>query len=159
MNVNSMHSINLSHFDYHFSSDKKLMQWKVIHAWLCNESYWAKNIPFELVKAAGENSFCIGVFYENIQIGYARIITDYNTFGYLADVFIVAGYRKKGLSKIMMSQIMQLDWVKKLRRFMLATLDAHDLYRQYGFVNPKKPDRLMEINQSGIYEKQNQNNY
>ena len=150
-----MQSINFHHAGYLFTSDKALMQWEVIHKWLSSESYWSKNIPFDLVKAAGKNSFCIGVFHENKQVGYGRIITDFNTFGYLADVFIVEEHRKKGLSKEMMSCIMKLDWVKNLRRFMLATRDAHELYKQYGFSNLGNPDRLMEITQPEIYEKLN----
>lgn len=147
-----MQQINHTQGEYHFSSDKNLMQWESIHEWLSKESYWSKNIPYKTVRSAGENSFCIGVFYQDQQVGYARIITDYNTFGYLADVYIISEHRKKRLSKIMMECIMQLEWVSGLRRFMLATLDAHDLYKQYGFVQPIHPNRLMEINKPDIYK-------
>jgi GNAT superfamily N-acetyltransferase len=148
-----MKQIDHTFFEYHFSSDKSLMQWNAIHDWLSTQSYWSKNIPFETVKSAGENSFCIGVFYQDVQVGYARIITDFSTFGYLADVYIVQAHRKKGLSKQLMECIMQLDWIHGLRKFMLATQDAHELYKKYGFVPPVNPNRLMEISKPEIYKK------
>lgn len=98
--IMDIQQINYSHLDYHFSSDKSLMQWEAIHDWLSQQSYWVKNIPFDKVKSAGEHSFCIGIFYHEKQIGYARIVTDYYTFGYLADVYIMEEHRKKGLSKL-----------------------------------------------------------
>lgn len=142
---------------YHFSSDKSLMQWDAIHNWLSVYSYWSKGISFEMVKTAGEHSFCIGIFNNNLQVGYARIITDYNTFGYLADVYVLETHRQKGLSKKLMDCIVQLNWVKGLRRFMLATKDAHELYKKFGFITPAHPDRLMEITQPDIYLKKMSN--
>ncbi|HJV19580.1 MAG TPA: GNAT family N-acetyltransferase [Sediminibacterium sp.] len=150
-----MQQINHSFGEYLFSSDPSLMQWDQIHHWLANEAYWSKDIPFDTVRSAGENAFCIGVFYLGTQIGYARIITDYTTFGYLADVYILEEHRGRGLSKAMMHSIMELGWVKGLRRFLLATRDAHGLYRQYGFEPIAIPDRFMEINQPDIYQKKN----
>ena len=148
-----MQQINYSFGAYLFSSDRSLMQWDRIHQWLANESYWSKDIPFETVRSAGENAFCVGIFFEGIQVGYARIITDYTTFGYLADVYIPEAYRGKGLSKIMMQCMMELDWVKGLRRMVLATRDAHGLYSQYGFTALAIPDRFMEISRPDIYQK------
>ncbi|HMG14997.1 MAG TPA: GNAT family N-acetyltransferase [Saprospiraceae bacterium] len=146
-----MEQINATYKDYLFSSDKNLMQWSFIHSWISKESYWAMNIPIETVMIAGENSYCIGVFDNGSQIGYTRIITDYATFAYLADVFIIKEHRAKGLSKYIMELIMNLDWIKGLRRLMLTTLDAQELYNQFGFHPPLYPERIMEIRRDNIY--------
>ncbi|MDD2792800.1 MAG: GNAT family N-acetyltransferase [Sediminibacterium sp.] len=150
-----MQQINYSFGEYLFSSDRSLMQWDRIHHWLANEAYWSENIPFDTVRTAGENSFCVGIFYQGIQVGYARLITDYATFAYLADVYIQEAYRGKGLSKMMMQCMMELDWVKGLRRMVLATRDAHGLYSQYGFTSLAIPDRFMEISRPDMYQKKN----
>lgn len=146
-----MDGIQINFRDYTISSDKSLLQLEEVHRFLSVEAYWSKNIPRELIRTGIENSFCIGVYHAGKQVGIARIITDYATFGYLADVFIEETHRGKGLSKAMMAAIMELDWVKGLRRFTLATLDAHGLYKQFGFDQPKYPDRLMEITKPKIY--------
>jgi GNAT superfamily N-acetyltransferase len=153
-----MKEIDFYQTGYHFSSEKTLMQWKRIHQWLSTKSYWSHDIPFHFVKTAGENSFCVGVFLNGLQIGYARLVTDYATFGYLADVYIEEAHRGKGLSKILVQHIMQLDWVNYLRRVMLATRDAHSLYERFGFATPQIPDRLMEINKPNIYKTHHGNN-
>lgn len=131
--------------DYLISSDKNKLQIEVIHHFLSKESYWAQNIPIELVKQSIAGSLCFGVYYQGRQIGFARIITDMASFGYLADVFILEPHRGKGLSKQLMTFIMQCPPVTKFRRFMLATRDAHGLYAQYGFKPLAEPERIMEI--------------
>ncbi len=130
---------------YLFSTDKEKLDIIYIHHFLSVESYWAKNIPLEIVTKAIEGSLCFGIYNENKQIGFARIVTDYATFGYLADVFVDANHRGRGLSKELMKFIMEQDVVKILRRFMLATLDAHGLYAQFGFENLEGNKRLMGI--------------
>ncbi|SEA22914.1 Acetyltransferase (GNAT) family protein [Arachidicoccus rhizosphaerae] len=132
------------------------MQVTAIHQYLSQQSYWAGGIPLETVDTALKNSFCIGAFTENKQVGFARLITDYSTFAYLADVYILENHRKQGLSKAMMTHLMELPWVGSLRRLMLATKDAHELYRQFGFGSPLKPELLMEITRPGIYLKKKQ---
>ena len=131
--------------EFLYSTDKTKLDVGYIHHFLCQESYWAKNIPIEIVKQSIEGSLCFGVYHQNKQIGFARVITDYATFGYLADVFIDKDFRGKGLSKELMSFIMEQDSIKKLRRFMLATLDAHSLYEQFGFQKLEGDKRLMGI--------------
>lgn len=148
-----MQTINFNYFDYFFSSDKEIMQWDVIHNWLSNHSYWAQNIPYKKVKAAGKNSFTIGIFHAKAQIGYARIVTDYTSFGYLADVFIIEEHRNKGLSKILLNCILNLDWVRELKKFMLFTDDAHGLYQQFGFKSLDQPEKFLIISKSTPYEK------
>lgn len=128
-----------------FSTDKARLQTAYIHRYLSEESYWAKNIPMELVQKAIEGSLCFGIYDGAQQIGFARVITDHATFGYLADVFVDPAYRGRGLSKQLMAFIMQHESVKRFRNFLLATLDAHGLYEQFGFQSLKEPGRFMSI--------------
>lgn len=130
---------------YLFSTDKSKLQVHTVHTYLSQESYWARNIPLSLVEAAIAGSVCFGVYEGPQQVGFARLITDHASFGYLADVFILEPHRGKGLSKELMVFIMDGEAVKKLRRFMLATRDAHGLYAQFGFTPLSEPERFMEI--------------
>lgn len=131
--------------DYLISTDKSKLQLDYIHHYLSRESYWAKNIPIDIVRQSIEGSFCFGIYKHEKQIGFARVITDYATFGYLADVFIDKEHRGLGLSKELMKFIMAQESIKKLRRLMLATLDAHSLYAQFGFESQEGNQRLMGI--------------
>lgn len=128
-----------------YSTDQHRLNIDFIHKYLSVESYWAKNIPYATVQKSIEGSLCFGIYYKNQQVGFARIITDYATFGYLADVFVDKEFREKGLSKELMIFIKEHPMIKKLRRFMLATLDAHNLYSQFGFTPLSEPNRFMEI--------------
>ncbi|OGU35441.1 MAG: GNAT family N-acetyltransferase [Ignavibacteria bacterium GWB2_35_6b] len=134
------------------STDKSKLNIEVIHKFLSEDSYWSKNIPFEIVKKGIENSLCFGVYFNEEQIGFARMITDYASFAYLADVFILPDHRGKGLSKWLMEEIMNYPDMQGLRRIMLATADAHELYKKFGFVPPSKPERLMEIHKPNVYQ-------
>jgi GNAT superfamily N-acetyltransferase len=129
------------------STDKSKLNVGAIHNYLCNESYWAKNIPVETVIKSIDGSCCFGLYVkENSitkQIGFARVVTDHATFGYLADVFIIDTYRGKGLSKLMMETIMKCPDLQGLRRWLLATKDAHGLYTKFGFLPLDKPERIM----------------
>lgn len=131
--------------DHLFSSDKTKLQLNVIHTYLSKESYWAQNIPFDIVKKSMEGSICFGIYLKDKQIGYARVVTDHATFGYLADVFILEAHRGKGLSKQLMQFIMAHPDLQGLRRMMLATKDAQGLYKQFGFTALAMPERIMEI--------------
>jgi GNAT superfamily N-acetyltransferase len=141
--------------DYSISIDKDKLQIAVIHRYLSVESYWAKHIPLETVKQSIENSLCFGVYFKNEQVGFARVVTDYATFGYLADVFILETHRGKGLSKQLMESIMIHPKLQGLRRFCLATRDAHSLYTQFGFKALAKPENIMEIKHDNFYTPQN----
>lgn len=140
---------------FQFSTDKKLLDINYIQSFLSTKSYWAEGIPLVLVNNAINNSLCIGIFKEGRQIGFARIITDYTTFGYLADVFIDEAYRGKGLSKKLMQFILSFEEVKLFRRFILATKDAHGLYAQFGFTALKTPANFLEIHQPDLYKRIN----
>lgn len=133
--------------EFVISTDKNKLNVEVIHNYLCNESYWAKNIPVEIVTKSIEGSCCFGLFVnENAilkQIGFARVVSDCATFGYLADVFVIEKYRGKGLSKWLMETIMNCPDLQGLRRWLLATKDAHGLYTKFGFSALDKPERIM----------------
>jgi RimJ/RimL family protein N-acetyltransferase/GNAT superfamily N-acetyltransferase len=135
---------NISFNGYIITTQKHLMQPERIHQWLSTESYWLQGAPYETVKTAFDQSFCIAVLHEGSQIGFARLLTDYTRFAYLADVYIEEEHRGKGLSKKMMDIIHGLDWVKGICKFMLHTKDAHGLYTQYGYAPPPFPDRYLE---------------
>lgn len=137
---------------YHIKTKFENMDIAAIHNFLSKESYWAKGIPLETVETSLKNSFCVGVFDDKIQIGFARLVTDYSTFAYLADVYVLKEYRGKGLSKMLIKYMMDLKWTKGLRRMLLATSDAHSLYEQFGFQSPENPECLMEIKRNNLYE-------
>ena len=146
-----MRPVRIEYKGYIITTDKTEMQPEAVHKWLTEESYWAKHIPFDIVKTSFDNSFCIGILKDNEQVGYGRLITDYATFAYLADVYITEPHRGIGLSKKMMEILLEQDWVKGLRKIMLATLDAHGLYAQYGFTPMVISERYMEISRPIIY--------
>jgi len=134
------------------STDRSRMDLDVIHGFLVR-SYWSPGIPRELVVRAMENSLCFGLFHEAAQIGFARVISDRASFAYLADVFILEPWRGRGLSKFMMECIKGHPDLQNLRRWLLATADAHGLYAQFGFAPIKKPERLMERVEPDIYQR------
>lgn len=120
--------------DFLISTDKTLLDIGVIHSYLSKESYWAMNIPREVVEKSVAHSLCFGVYHDGKQIGFARLITDQATFAYLADVFILEDHRGKGLSKWLMHSIHVHPELQGLRRWVLGTKDAHGLYEQFGWV-------------------------
>ena len=136
---------------YSITTDKNVMVMHDVYDWLSQKAYWCAGIPFELFKAAFDNSFCIGAIKDGKQVAYCRLVTDYATFAYLADVFVENEHRGQGISKKMMQLLFDIDWVRGLRRIMLATRDAHGLYRQFEFAECKHPDRIMEITRPDIY--------
>ncbi|MCD6063084.1 MAG: family acetyltransferase [Flavipsychrobacter sp.] len=143
---------NISYSGYTITTQKHLMQPERIHRWLFTESYWLKNAPLATVKTALDHSFCIGVLHEGVQVGYARFLTDYVRFAYLADVYIEEAHRGKGLSKKMMEVLHSLDWVKGVCKLMLHTLDAHGLYTRFGYAPPAFPDRYLEKMQKQLWQ-------
>jgi GNAT superfamily N-acetyltransferase len=140
------------HSDFTISTDKSLMDLQIIHDYLANKSYWAKNIPIETVKLSIENSLNFGVFQNKMQIGYARIVSDFATVAYLGDVFILPEYQGKGLSKWLMEVINAHPNLQNLRRWILLTADAHELYRQFGWSNIAIPERWMDKHNPNVYQ-------
>ena len=137
--------------DYFISTDRQQLDIATIHGFL-RTAYWCEGIPLEIVERAIENSLCFGIYKQTgEQVGFARVVTDYATFAYLADVFILEAHRGQGLSKRLMQAIMSHPDLQGLRRWTLATRDAHELYRKFGFETPRNPQNLLEITHPGLY--------
>ena len=135
---------NFKNGHYLISTDKSRLDLKVVHNYLSN-SYWAKGRTLKTSRLTIKNSLCFGLYYKNSQIGYARVITDYATFAYLADVFILEEFRGRKLSVWLMKVIMKYGELKSVKRWSLATRDAHKLYEKFGFTTLKEPDKMMEF--------------
>ena len=141
------------------STDAARLDVNVIHGYLAR-SYWATGIPREIVERSIHSSLCFGIYEaagpgsgeSEKQIGFARVITDKATFAYLADVFVLEGWRGRGLSKWLLETILAHPDLQGLRRFCLGTRDAQGLYARYGFSNPKDPSRWMEVLRSDVYQ-------
>ncbi len=129
--------------NYLISTNKRKLQPKVIHRFLTN-SYWAKGCSYENVKRRIKYAHCFGVYHNNKQVGFCRVISDSVVFSYLADVFIIEEYRGKGLSKWLMKCVMSHPEFGKTETWMLKTKDAHGLYKKFGFKTAKKPELIME---------------
>ena len=115
-----------------------------IHAFLSERSYWAQGRSLETVRRAIENSLCFGVYRGSSQVGFARVVTDRATFAWLADVFILEAHRGRGLSKRLVEAVVSHPDLQGLRRFVLATVDAHGLDARFGFAPLTHPERWME---------------
>ena len=129
---------------YRISTDRSQLDVVLIHRFLSQESYWAQTVPLNIVERAIAHSLCFGLYEAEGQVGFARVVTDAATFGYLADVFIVASRRGQGLGRRLIEAVLAHPDLQGLQRFMLATRDAHKLYRQFVFAAPKQPQLLME---------------
>jgi len=130
--------------EYSISTELGRLDIQFIHGYLSNNSYWAKNRNREKVQRSIDNSLNFGVFHEREQVGFARVVTDYATFAWLADVFILDEHRGRGLSKWLIEVILAHPELQGLRRWLLATRDAHGLYRRYGFTELEDPTRWLE---------------
>jgi len=135
---------------YQVTCDPSKLDIKLIGEFLTH-SYWAKGIPLHTVEKALENSLCFAVRQEHRQIGFARVITDYATFAYLGDVFILPEYRGLGLGQWLMECVISHPQLQNFRRWILATRDAHGLYRKFGFTSLKKPENFMEKHNPEVY--------
>ena len=140
-----------SETEFTISTDKGLLDIDWVHGFLANESYWAKNRTPEQTRTAIANSICFGVYHGDRQIGFARVISDMATFAYLGDVFILDEFRGRGLGKMLMKAILEYPELQGLRRWILATRDAHGLYEQFGFSALKFPERWMELPAKNAY--------
>lgn len=127
------------------TTDRTRFDVDLIHHYLSRESYWARNLTRDRCERSIEHSFCFAAFDGARQVGFARVITDYATFAYVADVFVVPSHRGRGISKAIMDAIRAHPELQGMRRWMLVTRDAHGLYAQYGFHALAAPERHMEI--------------
>jgi GNAT superfamily N-acetyltransferase len=130
--------------EFVISTDRSRLDVDAIQRFLVEDSYWARDRTPEQTKSAIENSICFGVYHGDRQIGFARVVSDHATFAYLGDVFILDEYRGQGLSKWLMNVIVSHPDLQGLRRWVLATLDAHSLYEKFGFQGLVHPERWME---------------
>jgi N-acetylglutamate synthase-like GNAT family acetyltransferase len=131
-------------------SDPARLDMDLIHGFLAN-TYWSLGISRELLERALRNSLCFGVYEDDRQVGFARVVTDQATFAYLADVFILESHRGRGLSKKLVAAIAADPRLQGLRRWVLVTRDAHSLYAQFGFKPLAAPDRFMELHNPDVY--------
>lgn len=138
--------------EFVISTDPARLDLDVIHGFLTN-CYWARGIPRDIVAQSIEHSLCFGIYDgRGAQVGFARVISDYTTFAYIADVFVVESHRGRGLGKFLMECIKQHPQLQGLRRWTLSTVDAHKLYAQFGFTPLSWPERYMEILRQNHYE-------
>jgi GNAT superfamily N-acetyltransferase len=134
---------------YTVSTDPERLDLDAIHAYL-TRSYWATGIPREIVERSLRHSLCFGLYRDNEQAGFARVVTDLATFAYLADVFVLEAHRGQGLSKWLMECVLDHPDVRDLRRWHLVTRDAQGLYAKFGFAEPE-PGKHMERRRENPY--------
>jgi len=129
---------------YTISTDQGRLDLGLIHEYLSQHAYWAIGRPLEVTQRAIENSLCFGVYVGEAQVGFARVVTDYATFGWLCDVFIVESQRGRGLAKWLVETVVAHPALTGLKQIILATRDAHELYRNYGgFRALEQPEKWM----------------
>ena len=125
-------------------TDREKMNLEFIHDYLCHRSYWAQGRPYQVVEKSIQNSFCFGVFDGEQQVGFARLVTDYSTFAWLCDVFVIESCQGQGLGKWLIETIVSHPALEAVKYIILATRDAHELYRKYGgFESPRVLEKWM----------------
>ncbi|HEV2539139.1 MAG TPA: GNAT family N-acetyltransferase [Frateuria sp.] len=139
--------------DLQISTDKERLDIGLIHRFLSAEAYWSRGIPRATVERAIDGSLCFGGYLGGQQVAFARVVTDGATFGYLADVFVLPEHRGQGHAKTLVAAVMAHPQLQGLRRFSLATSDAHGLYAAFGFTPPARPQTLMEKLDPDVYAK------
>jgi GNAT superfamily N-acetyltransferase len=136
---------------FEVSTDQSRLDIPMLYRFLSEQSSWAVGIARPLVERAIENSLCFGAYLDGRQVGFARVITDFATYAHLADVFVVPEYRGHGYGKQLVAAVLRHPSLQRLRRFTLATTDAHSLYERFGFTTPRQPESLMERYFPNIY--------
>lgn len=138
--------------EYLMSTDPAKLDPVAVHAFLTNV-YWCQGISLELIEKALANSLCFGIYHQGQQVGLSRVVTDYATYAYLCDVYVLEAHRGKGLGHWMVECVMTHPELQNLRRFTLATRDAHGIYAAFGFTPPKAPERQMERHDPDVYHR------
>ena len=138
--------------EHTISTDIERLDIPLIHDFISNQSYWAQGRSFETVQRSLENSLNFGLYKNNQQIGFARVVTDYATFAWIADVFVLPEHRGRGLSKWLMEVILSHSELQGFRRWVLSTKDAHSLYARFGFIALRRPERWMERHDPNMQE-------
>lgn len=137
--------LEITRDDYTISTDHSKLDLRWIHNFLANDAYWSRGIPVDGFEKSIANSLCFGLYDKDQQIGFSRVVSDFSTFAYLADVFVTPEHRQQGLGKWLVESILIHPDLQGIRRWMLATSDAHDLYRKYGFTPLEHPEKMMEL--------------
>lgn len=146
-------SYELQHDGYLISDEPARLDVDAVHAYL-GRSYWAEDIPREIVDRALANSLCVGIYAPSgEQVGLVRLVTDYATFAYVCDVYVLETHRGRGLSKAAMNAVMSHPRLQGLRRMQLVTQSAHGLYARYGFNVVAQPERHMERRDPEVYKR------
>jgi GNAT superfamily N-acetyltransferase len=130
--------------DYSISTDRSRLNIELIHNFLSEQTYWAVGRERDAVQRSIENSLPFGIYKDNDQVGFGRVVTDYATFAWVADVFVLPEHRRHGLSKWLMEVMLSHPQLQGFRRWVLATKDAHSLYARFGFIALHRPERWME---------------
>ena len=143
--------MNWQNGEFTVSTDRNRLQIDEVHRFLSEESYWAKERTLEQTVIAVNHSLPFGVYKGENQIGFARVVSDFATFAYLGDVYILENYRGLGLSKWLMDVIVNYPELQNLRRWILATKDAHTLYEKFEFAPLRFPERWMEKTAPNAY--------
>lgn len=144
MEVNDPERSEWQRGEYTISTDNDRLDINIIHDFIANQSYWGQGRAVAVVQRALDHSLNFGLYHNNKQVGFARVVTDYATFAWVADVFVLADERGRGLSKWLMEVILAHRELQGFRRWVLATKDAHSLYSRYGFIPLHRPERWME---------------
>jgi GNAT superfamily N-acetyltransferase len=142
----------MGQLEYSISTERSRLDLDVIYKFL-TKCYWAEGVSRHIVERSIENSLCFGVFAQDRQVGFARVITDYATYAYIGDVFIVESHRGQGLSRRLMQTIMEHPQLQGLRRWSLVTRDAHGLYEEFGFTPLADPEKYMERHNPDVYQR------
>lgn len=129
---------------FEISTDRERLDVDLIHRFLATETYWATNRTPEQTRSAIENSLCFGVYLDDRLVGFGRVVSDFATFAYVGDVFVLDEFRRRGIGKMVMQAMVSHPRLQGLRRWLLATRDAHGLYEQFEFSSLKFPERWME---------------
>jgi GNAT superfamily N-acetyltransferase len=137
--------------NYELRQGAAAMDVDAIHAFL-GQTYWAQGIPREIVARSIANSLCVGTFHDGAQVGFARVVSDRATFGYLADVYVLEAHRGQRLAQRMVRALLDLPELQGLRKMLLGTRDAHALYAKFGFQPLRAPERIMERHDPAVYQ-------
>jgi len=129
---------------FEISTERARLDYEVLYDFLSRTSYWARGRTLDVIRRSIEHSLPFGLYTDGRQIGFARVVTDYATFAWLADVFVLAEFRGQGLAQWLLTVIMAHTELQHMRRWVLATRDAHELYRRFGFTELTQPVRWME---------------
>ena len=137
--------------EFNISTDRSRLDVDAIHRFLSTESYWAQNRTREQTERAIENSICFGAYSDERLVGFGRVVSDHATFAYVGDVFVIEEFRGRGLAQLLMEAMLAHPDLQNLRRWVLATRDAHEVYSRHGFAQLAHPERWMELSAPDAY--------